>query len=188
VTHTPGAQNSWHVSCNSWFPQQRFGTMPTSPSRYERTRCVRRSWMLERAGWIAMAATTLAAVLGVLGGSGILSRAEAAAGADLAVSYLRFGRARTPQELVVEWVPNDVTASLWLERPYVDALAVTRVLPPPHSTEVASNRVYYTFGVREPGASMQVRFTVEPARAGRIGGRIGVDDGREVALRQLIFP
>lgn len=162
-------------------------TMPTSPSRYERTRCVRRSWMLERVGWIAMATTMLAAGLGALGGSGMLSRAEAA-GADLAVSYARFGRARTPHELVVEWIPHEATAALWLERPYFDALAVTRVVPPPDAAEVAPNRVYYTFRIRQPGASIQVRFTVEPAGAGRIGGRIGVDDGREVAIRQLIFP
>jgi hypothetical protein len=162
--------------------------MPTSPSRYERTRCVRRGWLLERAGWIAMAATTLAALLGLFGSAGPWSRAEAAAGPELAVSYMRFGRARTPHELVVEWSPREATAALWLERPYIDALSVAEILPPPESAEAAAGRVYYTFRVREPGVPMQVRFTVEPTRAGRIGGRIGVDAGRDVAIRQLIFP
>lgn len=161
--------------------------MPASPSRYERTRCVRRSWILERAGWVAMAVVACGAALGLFGG-GLLSRAEAAAGADLSVRYMRFSRAHTPHELVVEWVPRGASSTFWLERPYLEGFAVTHVLPPPESAQIGTERVYYTFRVREPGAPMQVRFTVEPARAGRIGGRIGIDDGRDVAIRQFIFP
>lgn len=162
--------------------------MSTRPSRYERTLCVRRGWVFERAGWAAMATVTLAAIAGLLGGSGLYSETHATLGTDLTVRYGRFTRAHAPHELVVEWLPRDSAATFWIARSYLDAMQIERVAPAPDFTEIGASRVYYTFRMRERGARIAARFTLEPTRAGRIEARIGLDDGREIVFRQFAFP
>jgi hypothetical protein len=137
---------------------------------------------------MAMAAATLAGAGGLFGGAGFLSDAQAAAGPELTVRYARFSRARAPLELVIDWLPRDAAATVWISRAYLDSLEIQSILPSPDFTEVDAGRVHYGFRIREPGARMQLRFTVEPTRAGAVGGRIGVGDGPEVAIRQFAFP
>ena len=162
--------------------------MPNSPSRFERTRCVRRGWRFERAGWVAMAVAALAGAAGLLGGSGVLSHAQGAAGADLTIRYLRFVRARAPHELVVQWRPSEATATLWVARSYLDSVAVQEILPSPESVAAGPDRIHYTFHAREPGTPLQVRFTTLPTRAGRVAGRIGAGEELDVEFRQFVFP
>jgi hypothetical protein len=105
--------------------------MAISPSRYERTRCLRRSWVFERSGWVAMAATAAAAALGLFG-DGWVSAANASAGESLTVEYARFGRTHAPLEMTVEWQPQR-EAALSIARSYLDAFAIEEIRPAPAS-------------------------------------------------------
>jgi len=97
-------------------------------SRYQLTRCHRLGWTLERIGWGFMAATMLAAVVGLFGG-GWLSSAETSGTDAATVRYPRFGRAHAPLELEVEWAAGPRDAVLWIERAYLDGFAIEEVRP-----------------------------------------------------------
>ena len=104
--------------------------MADSLSRYAHTRCYRLGWIFERTGWVLMAVIIGAALLGFFGG-GALGAVHAAAGDALAVRYPRFARANAPLELVIEWAPQQVEATIWISRPYIDQFADEEVLPAP---------------------------------------------------------
>jgi hypothetical protein len=119
--------------------------MPGSrPSRYEHTRCLRRGWIFERAGWAAMALAAMAAMLGVFGG-GWAARAEVRVGGALTVEYSRFARALSPDELTVNWRPRGEQSELWIERAYLEQFQVDEIQPTPAAVGVDRDRIYYTF-------------------------------------------
>jgi hypothetical protein len=159
--------------------------MAGSPSRYERTRCVRRGWVLERVGWVAMALIAICGALGFFGG-GWLSRAEARAGDGLAIEYMRYARVGAPLEMVVDWVPQQ-QPTLWVARPYLDAFAVEEIRPTPAAVTAAADRIYYEFRALEPQRRVHVTFTLEPKKSGAVRGRIGAGE-LDVEVRQFVFP
>lgn len=161
--------------------------MPVSSARFERTRCYRRAWAFERAGWVAMAAIVAGAVAGVFG-NGMLSGVAASAGGSFVVQYPRYFRAHAPFELSVEWLPRQHEATLWFERSYLDGFEVQEVRPPPAAVTADSRRIYYTFPVREPGERVEVGFALEPDHGGVFRGRVGSDDRLEIEIHQFVFP
>jgi hypothetical protein len=160
--------------------------MAASLSRRQRTQCHRRGWLLERIGWVAMAVIVSGAVGGVFGG-GWLSQAQASAGNALTVRYSRLGRAHTPDELAVDWLPRHGEAVLWIERSYLDEFEIREIRPPPASVVGSEERVYYRFPALDAGARVRVRFALQASRGGTLRGRLGADDA-EVAIGQLMFP
>ena len=161
--------------------------MPSSPSRFERTRCFRLGWMFERVGWIAMAAVLIAAVGGLFG-NGWLSEREVSAGGALTAKYSRFGRAHAPLELVVEWLPRQEPAALWISRSYLDGFEIAEIRPTPSGVTVDAGRMHYTFRTAKPHAPVRVTFMLKPKRSGSFVGRVGLDDELDVEIRHFIFP
>jgi hypothetical protein len=160
--------------------------MASNPSRYERTRCFRRGWVFERAGWTAMAAMLAAAAAGLFG-HGWLSESEAAAGGELTVKYSRFGRAHSPLELAIDWLPREQEPALWISRSYLDAFEIDEVRPTPSAVTLAPDRIYYTFRSSEPAARVEVTFMLKAEHGGAYRGRVGIDR-LEVEVRQFVFP
>jgi hypothetical protein len=161
--------------------------MASDPSRYERTLCVRRGWVLERVGWIAMAAILAAAAAGLFG-HGWLGETEAVAGDELTVEYSRFCRAHSPVELVVDWLPRGQEPALWISRSYLDEFGIAEIRPAPSAVTLDPDRIYYAFRSSTPGARVRVTFMLKAEHGGPYLGRIGVDDGRDVEIRQFVFP
>lgn len=160
--------------------------MGAVPTRHERTQCYRRGWLLERSGWVAMAAVITGAAGGVFG-RGWLSETQATAGQELTVRYERLSRAHLPQELTVDWRPRDGEAVVWLARSYIDEFEIREIRPPPSAVVGSPDRVYYTFRTFDVTARMNVRFTLVPAQGGTLRGRLGTNDV-ELTFRQLLFP
>ena len=167
--------------------------MAANFSRYQLTRCHRLGWTLERIGWGFMAATMLAAVVGLFG-NGLLSTAETS-GADAAtVRYPRFGRAHSPFELEVGWSagasdaegPRD--AVLWIDRAYLDDFAIEEVRPPPVAVTLDSKRIQYSFRVSEPNVRVAVEFTLRAKHGGVFSGSLGFGEQPGLTVRQYIFP
>jgi len=118
----------------------------------------RRSWIVQRIGWILMLALVLAAVLGVLG-SGPLSHATTAIPGQLRVEYQRFTRYDDPETLVVRAEGAATTAGvvrLSLNRQYLDHSTVESVLPSPERVDAAAERTIFAFRVAEPGRPIEV--------------------------------
>jgi hypothetical protein len=162
--------------------------MSSNPSRYERTRCFRRGWVFERVGWVAMAVVLVAAVIGLFGGPGWLSETEAAIGDELIVKYSRFCRAHSPIELTVVWVPRTQEPALWIARSYLDEFEIEEIRPTPSAVTLETDRIHYAFRSSRPAARVEVTFRLKAEHGGRYRGRIGVDDGLDVEVRQLVFP
>lgn len=151
----------------------------------------RRSWRVERLGWALMALLLLAALLGLLG-AGPLSTAEVrTADAALVVRYERFVHREAPTELELHLVPvpspADGLTRLWVGRDLAGALEVRSISPEPRSVEATADRVLYALAASGPG-TVRVRLDVEPRRAGRHSGRLGIVGGGEVALGQFVYP
>jgi hypothetical protein len=178
VLHCPRAHVRWRSQ----------GRVSSNPSRYERTRCFRRGWIFERVGWSTMAVILAAAAVGLFGGDGWLAESEAAAGDDLIVRYSRFCRARSPVELTVEWVPRTPEPKLWIARSYLDEFEIEEIHPAPSAVTLQTDRVDYAFRSGRPAARVEVTFRLKAEHGGPYRGRIGVDDGLEVEVRQLVFP
>ena len=161
--------------------------MASDPSRYERARCFRRGWVFERVGWIAMAAILAAAAVGLFG-HGWLSEAEVAAGDALTVKYSRFYRAHSPIELAFDWSPRGQEPALWISRSYLDVFEIAEIRPTPSAVTQEPDRIYYAFRSSKPGARVAVTFMLKAEHGGSLRGRMGVDGGLDVEIRQLVFP
>jgi protein-L-isoaspartate(D-aspartate) O-methyltransferase len=167
--------------------RQRFECMAASPSRYERTRCFRRGWALERAGWLAMAVVAAAAAVGLFG-DGWISDASASAGDSLTVAYPHFARSEAPFEVTVDWSPRGQEAGLWIERSYLEQIEIEEIRPAPAAVRIGRDRIHYVFEALEAETRVRVTFRLEPQHAGAIRGRIGADDDLAVEVRHLVFP
>jgi hypothetical protein len=159
--------------------------MGATPTRYQRTQCYRRGWVIERIGWAAMAVVIAAAAAGAFG-RGWVSETQAA-GEGLTVRYSRLSRAHMPDELAVDWRPRAEEAVLWFARSYLDEFEIREIRPPPVAVAGGPERVYYTFRALDATAPMSVRFTLQASRGGTLRGELGTSDSA-VAIRQLVFP
>jgi hypothetical protein len=155
------------------------------PSGYERTRCVRRGWVFERVGWVAMAVVAAAGAAGLFG-DGWLSRAEARAGDELAVTYPRYARAHGSLRVTIDWLSRG-DATLWIARSYLDGFEIHEIRPVPTTVTAAPERIYYTFRALERDGRIRVDFTLKPSHGGAFRGRLGAAD-TDVEVRQFVFP
>ena len=150
----------------------------------------RRSWFVQRAGWIAMAAVVMAALLGGFG-PGLLNRAETSTVADsLRVSYARAWRVTSPMELRVQLrpTPGADQAGVWLEQSYLERVLVNRVMPEPAQVRASESRVTYLFDLEPNAGGLTVIFYVEPQRFGLIRGRAGTMGGMSATFAHFVFP
>ena len=148
----------------------------------------RRMWRVQRAGWLAMLAITLAALTGLLG-PGPLSRAVTAHPSGLRVEHSRFARVDAPQSLRVH-LPASASPGgghrLGLGRQFVDRVRIEAVVPPPLATEADSDgRIVYTFaGVAAPVAT--IHFT--PRGMGVVRAEIWAPGAVPVPVWMLVYP
>jgi len=149
----------------------------------------RTEWIAERAGWAVLAVIVVAAALGAFGG-GPLSHARASADAGrLVVDYDWIVRKSAATELSVRAAVPDGAGEirLWIDRSYLRDLDVSGIVPEPGRMEDAGGRVALVFSASASREPLEVVLRVEPRRAGRLSGRIGVAGGPEVAVRQFAF-
>jgi hypothetical protein len=150
----------------------------------------RRSFTVQRAGWILMAVIVVAAAGGLLG-SGPLARATAAAPGAFTIEYQRLTRYQSDQTLHIHLDPavtRGREARVWINRAFLDSSKIESVVPTPLRVEGEADRLYYVFHMAKPGDRLFVAFNIQAEQVGLVQGRIGVRDGREVAFTQLVYP
>jgi hypothetical protein len=89
----------------------------------------RRSWVMQRVGWVVMTLVMLAALVGLFGGAGALGGEAQASSEDAAVSvsyerFLRFMKPTTLQIQLSQEAGKERKVSIWLEREYLDEFQV----------------------------------------------------------------
>ena len=151
----------------------------------------RRSWTIERIGWIGMATVMLAALAGLLGPGPLSQTTAGGHGGRLWLEYSRFGRFKAPLTLRAHLGPNagrQGSARLWLSRDYLENVQIQGVSPPPEQVEAGTEVLTYVFPVSDPSRSTAVTFSLKAERFGRQGGCIGLANGPTVCFGQFIYP
>jgi hypothetical protein len=150
----------------------------------------RRSWRVQRVGWVLMALLVLAGLAGLLG-SGPLSHAKAVhEDGVMAVEYQRFARWMAPTQIKVHFGPQavrDGEVRIWLDRRYVEKTKIEPVVPQPQKVEVGPDRLTYVFAAQAAPGPGTVAFHLEFTTFGLVEGRAGVA-GAEIGFRHLVYP
>jgi len=152
----------------------------------------RREWVVQRIAWVVMALIVVAALLGLLGTNGPFALATLSTPDDaLEVEYVRIDHHNGLSEIKANVAPEmvqDGEVRLWFDSEYVHNLGVESVLPEPESVEAGSERVTYVFAVSDSDGPLQVTFTYEHEGYWWQHGRLGVEGGGDVELRQFVLP
>lgn len=143
------------------------------------------TWRFERMGWAAMLLVLIAAFAG-LWGDGPLGRGQAGAPETASLEYDRLVRHQAPTALRFRVAEAGDAVTLWIDRAYIDAFEIQRIVPEPESIEVTSDRLIYRFAAR-PGAAM-VTFQVEASHFGPLAGAFGLEGGPAYRFDTFIYP
>lgn len=149
----------------------------------------RRQWRTERIGWVIMALIILAALLGLLGGSGALSSTTAGSG-SLAVRYSGLAHMLDPTmlEVRVNPVAGQERLQVWLSQSFLDNAQVESILPEPDSAEVGDDRLIFSFALADSAREARIVFHLKPELPGLRQGVLGLEDGQSVDLSQFVYP
>jgi hypothetical protein len=150
-----------------------------------------RSGMVQRVGWIAVAAVLVGALAGLLG-PGPLGRHVVSLPGLLRVEYERFARYEATQALTVRLeagATRTPEVRLWLDRPYVEGTRLENIIPTPVRVEAATDHLVYVFRLSQPGDPVTITFRMQSEQIGSTMGRIGLVGAEGGAVfRQFVYP
>jgi hypothetical protein len=148
-------------------------------------------WRVQRVGWVLMAIAALSALAGLLGPGPLSSTTAAAPGGGLEVEYNQFERNSRHTELRVRVAGDrvrDGQVQLWLDSSYAHKLQMLSIQPQPERVEAHGDRQVYTFNAAAGPKPVQVTLHYEHKEAGKSKGGIGLVNGPEVLIDQLVYP
>lgn len=151
----------------------------------------RRSWKVQRIGWALMALVVVAAALGLLGGSGLLSDTIIGSETDeLQIRYHRFLRQGKPVTLDIQAWPADdeKQVKIQLDRDYLNHFKLDQVVPEPSQTEAHSETLIFTFDLAQPGDSVEIKFDMRPEFSGAVSGHVGIENGPSLEISHFVLP
>ena len=136
----------------------------------------------------------LAALVGLLGGTGLLGGEAKASSKDamVSVSYERFLRFMKPTTLQIQLsqkAGKEGKVSVWLDREYLDEFQVQQITPQPDTARSGPKRLTYVFKVDDPNGPATATFDLLPEQEiGALRGRVGIDGGKPVSFGQFVYP
>jgi len=151
----------------------------------------RRTWMIQRLGWLGMGGLVLAALTGVFG-HGPVSWQQASDPAGLVrVEYERFERQLSEHTLKVDIAPGAATGgavALRLNGAFLDATEMKEIVPRPQEERSAGRDVEYVFPVARPDQPATVRFVLKLKEARTIQAEIGLAGREPARFTQFVYP
>jgi hypothetical protein len=151
----------------------------------------RKTWLIQRIGWIVMLVAVVAGLLGLFG-RGWLSQATAGGpGNPLRIEYERFTRHSSPTQLTLRLAAGaapDGKARIRFSKPFLDGIKVEDVHPHPDSVEAAEAHVVYVFRVAHPDKPSTITFQIEPEDYWSRQGDAGIEGKEPVRFSQFVFP
>jgi hypothetical protein len=151
----------------------------------------RRSWAVERIGWVVLAMVGAAALAGLLGPGPLSNTTVGERGGSLWLEYSRFGRFRAPSTLRIHVGPNPSQQEqmrIWLSRDYLEGVQIEQVTPQPERVEAGPAQLTYVFAVSAADRPVVIIFSLKTAQIGRQRGCVGLADGPSLCFRQFIYP
>jgi hypothetical protein len=152
----------------------------------EHRRFQERFWVAERAAWVAFGLVLVAALLGLGGGGGLLSRSEfALPGARIDLPAV--SRWTAPDHLNVQFQPGDQSRILTFGPEFGDAFEIRSIQPQPREAATTADglRLEFATGSDEPAA---VFLRLQARAVGRFRYRLAVDGEAPEAVSTLILP
>ena len=145
----------------------------------------RRTWIIQRAGWLALAAIAIAALLGLFGG-GVLSK-RVATGPGMSIAYERFERYSRVASFVIRFTDGQRTERrLHLNNAFQHGFEIASIQPAPTRSETSADGLVLTFaGASTPG---QVVIWANPHVYGGVELSARADDNPPLNLRIFIYP
>jgi hypothetical protein len=152
----------------------------------------RRSWKVQRIVWVLMFLLIVAALLGLLGGSGAFSTTTVGhESGPFRIQYQRFGRFETSSLLRViltEGNSAEGQVEITVNQEYLDSFEISQVTPPPEIVMAGQQYLTYLFRLRDSQARGALVFCLKPNRIGLLHGEIGLDQFQRIQFTQLIYP
>lgn len=151
----------------------------------------RRSWIVQRVGWLVFALVILLAALGLFG-DGPLSDAQA--GQEEGVLWLEYQRfERFQHEFRIKAHANEDTTThgeimIQLDRHYLENIEVNNISPAPDSEIKDADWITYVFKTNGGSSPFTAYFYVTPQKAGPLSGRFRLQNGDPVGFSQFIYP
>ena len=152
----------------------------------ENMRFQKRSWIVERLGWLVLLAIAVVGLSGVFG-NGPASWAHVS-GRTLAVSYERFQRATRTSSFVFDLGPGGSgERKLHLSAPFQRDFEFTSVQPRPLRSQAGDDGIDLTFAA-QPGASGRVMIWAHARSYGLSSITASVDGGPSTAFWIFAYP
>jgi hypothetical protein len=143
----------------------------------------RKEWMWQRAGMVLLFLLVAGALVGMTGGGGRFSLAEAGdAAGPVHLEYERIVRRGAMSTLTLQLRASPGDVKVWVEAPYFQNVRVDTVAPPPTRVSVEPARHVYT--IHAGSAPVTVKLYVEHTTLGRIEGEVGLVGGPSVRFTQ----
>jgi hypothetical protein len=149
----------------------------------------RRSWVVQRCGWVVFTLIILGALMGLFGPGPISN--TTIGDARLRVEYERFGRLQDSMALVIyvgPGVAQNGAIRLSVDRQYLHGIEVRHVIPDPQLVESDGDQLIYIFHAVNPDQPISITFHVDPEKIGLLTGWIGLDGGPTLEFSQFIYP
>lgn len=143
-------------------------------------------WRLQRIAWIGFAFILVAALAGLTGAGGPLSRASTGlAGGE--IDHPRVSRWSAADQLRIRWVPGSGERAVLLSTGFDDHFQLENVQPAPSRSLATADGERLIFET-EPGRPASVVLHVRAHKPGMADYAVSLDDGPPRVLRSVILP
>ena len=143
-----------------------------------------KEWIFQRIGLAALVLFVLAALLGLTGMGGPLSRGEAGdSNGPLHVEYERFVRRGSSSKMTLHVRGATRAIRFWVSAPYFEHVQINSVVPAPDLESVETDRHIYEIRAGSPDVTVTVN--VKHEGMGSLDAEVGLVDGPSVRFTQF---
>lgn len=148
-----------------------------------------RWWRVERVAWLLMGALVIAALCGLTGAGGPLSRGQVQAG-GATIDYPRIARWQSAEDATIRFAP-DMTGEVdvILSADFAEAFDVEAVQPQPTSAASTAEGHRLTFDLGTGAGTKTVSLSLRPSQPGLPDrGTVRIGDAPPLTLGYVILP
>ena len=151
---------------------------------------LKREWRFQRIGWFVMLLLLLAALIGAFG-RGPLSETRIGDPRVFSAEFSRMVRHGAIDELKIFVGPglqSDSTVRIGISRTYLAEFKIEDVQPEPSQQEAAGDFITYQFIRTDPRSPLEISLKLRPEGYASVRGRLQLNHGGALELRQFIMP
>lgn len=152
----------------------------------------RRSWSVQRIGWIVMLLLIVAGLAGLFGSGPVAHASVGSRESTLFLKYDRFVRLYARHTVSVEVdepvAATDSTAQVWLDQEWLSGNEIVSIIPTPVESWNAGGRIYYLFRIVPGSGRSVITIAMNSQSAGFRNGRIGLASQAGHSFWQFTYP